>query len=140
MTFTTLQAAIDSIQTAVGLVPGVRYKPDDPPDNVADFPFVVTYAATFTVAEKPQGLLTYLYDIRVELHVKHSDTPNDIAEALPYAESVPNAIFGAIGDTAQGAIIGTFGVLGWGGGEASIPTIGFSWTIQAVKIQLTLTP
>lgn len=140
MTYTTLQAAIDSIQTACGGVSSVLYAPDDPPEGVAAFPFVVTYPITFTIEQGPMGMLTYLYDIGVELHVARKDLPYDIAKLMGYAQSIPNAFIGALNDNgaAQGIVTGTFGVLGWGPEEATIPTIGFRWVIQQIKIQVDL--
>ena len=140
MTFSSLQEAVDSIQTACGAVSGVKFAPPEPPENVPQYPFVVTYPASFTITQGPQGMLTYLHDIRVELHIARKDLPVDVGAALGYSESIPNAFVGALNDNeaAQGSVVGTFGALGWTGDE-STDSIGFSWTITKIKIQVTLT-
>lgn len=143
MPFTSLEAALDAIQTACASVSGVLFAPTKPPEQPNDFPFVVTYPTSFGHKQSPMGMITYLYDIVVELHVARSDLPNDVDLALPYAESIPNAVYDCLNDNtaAQGEGTGRFGALSWGIDEYGndIPTIGFSWTFAQVKIQKAIT-
>ena len=141
MAFSTLEAALDAIQTACAAVSGVKFAPTKPPESPNDFPFVVTYPTTFSHKQSLMGSITYLYDIKVELHVERADLANDVDVALPYAESIPNAVYDCLNDntSAQGEGSGRFGALGWGEGEDAIPTIGFEWTFTQVKIQKSIT-
>lgn len=140
MAFTTLQEAIEALQAAAGAVEGVKFAPDYPPEQMSDFPFVVTYPVNVKLHQGPTEMITYLYDIRIELHITRVWLENDIYTALPYAESIPNAIYTCLNDnaTAQGDVNGSFGALGWGEGDTAVPTIGFQWTFSQVKIQKVL--
>lgn len=144
MPFSTLETALDAIQTACMVDTSIKFGPTKPPEQANDFPFVVTYPTTFTHKQGPMAMITYLYDVVVELHIARSDLPNDIDLALPYAESIPNAVYDCLNDNtaAQGEGSGRFGALEWGldpDTGKSIPTIGFSWTFAQVKIQKSLT-
>jgi len=140
MAFTSLDNGIETVQTAVAGVSGVKYAPADPPEQANDFPFSVTYAGDFTIVQSPTGVLTYLYDFIVELHIARVDLPSDIAEAYGYAESIPLAVFECLNDNgvSQSECVGRFGFLGWGGGEDAAPTIGFQWRFTGVKIQIVI--
>lgn len=140
MPFATLEACLDAVQGACANVTGVKFAPIKPPEQPNAFPFVVTYPGAFTHHQGPAGMITYLYDVVVELHVARAELPNDVDIALPYAESIPSAVYGVLNSNAaaQGDGSGTFGALGWGIGPDGKPlvlTIGFSWTFGQVKIQ-----
>ena len=141
MAFASLEECVDAIQGAAA-VSGVKYAPTKPPEYPNDYPFVVTYPTTMRHMQGPAGAITYLYDIVVELHIDRGDLPNDVDMAYPYAESIPNAVYGILNTNAAASAGGSgrFGALSWGfdedeqGNEVPHPTIGFSWTWSEVKI------
>ena len=137
MTVSTLEDLLEAVQTAVAAISGVQYAPPNPPEQAADFPFAVTYPATFdSQINTPEDYRT-LYDIRVELHVARKDLPEDVAILLPYAETFLTALHKVVRDNAVACerITGTFGALEWGGVE----TIGYVWTIVRAKLRTTIT-
>jgi hypothetical protein len=134
---TTLTTVLTAIQTAMGALSGIKFAPDYPPENAADFPFVTTYVDTFRGVLKPAGDFTMLYNIRVELHVAKKDLPEDIQHLLAYPEIVANCLFKTLRDNllAHEGIEGSFGAMSWD----AIETIGFYWVIQNVKIVTDIT-
>jgi hypothetical protein len=78
---------------------------------------------------------TGLHDVLVQLHVARKDLVLDVAAAMPYGDSVPEAIFAdpTLGGKAQTfqRIDYEFGEMSYGGS----PTVGWRWTVVGVKIQ-----
>jgi hypothetical protein len=136
---TTINAVLSTLQTAVGAVSGVKFAPDDPPEDAGDFPFMVTYFEAFRAVLNTPEDFRALYDVTIELHVARKDLPEDVNTLLPYAETVLNVIFKTMRDNSyayEGEITGSFGVLPrWGDTQS----IGFSWTIGGVKVITSIT-
>ncbi len=136
----TLQSAIDEIQAQIRTLSGIRAAPDEPPDQISAYPFVVAYASSgewrFQTPETKVGL----HDIVVELHVARKDLPRDVQNAMSYSDSIPNAIMLALKDGTFSAIetferiTYEFVSLGWGG----VDTIGFRFTVVGVKLSSTI--
>lgn len=130
---TTLTSVLSAIQAAGGAVSGIQSAPDYPPEQPGDFPFFVTYPGRFTGHQGPQGSMTMLYDIVCELHIaRQGDLPVEVKALLAYPETIAETLFETCNANvlAQDGIEGTFGPLAWG----DVPTLGFVWTIRAVKI------
>lgn len=130
----TLQSAIAGAQTIVGAISGIRSAPAYPPEELSVFPFAVAYSGGGTWEFGPAGDKKGLHNIIVELHVQRKDLARDVTAAMAYSDSIPNALMldTTLGGNAStfGRITYVFGPLGYGG----IDTIGFRFTIEAVKI------
>lgn len=145
MSYATLEAAIDGVQTAVGAVTGIKSAPANPPESAAEFPFVVTYTRGGTLLLNTHGDYRGLHNIVVELHIARKWLPEDVATALPFFELVSKKLFGNLkdNDEAYEEIPYTFGALTWGttedeeGNEVPVQTIGFTWELREVKVVTT---
>ena len=128
----TLAGLLGHVQDAVAALTGVKFAPEYPPENASDFPFVVVYPDVFEAWVNTPDDYRMLYDVRVELHIARKDLPSDVATLLPYAESGPKAIIGALVDNAYAfeRLDGSFGALAW----QEQTTIGYVWIIRRVKI------
>lgn len=128
----TLAGLLGDVQAAVAAISGVKFAPEYPPENASDFPFVVVYPDAFEGTINTPEDYKMLYDVRVELHIARKDLPTDVETLIPFAESGPKAIFGALVDNAYAfeRMDGTFGVLAW----QEQTTIGYVWTIRRAKI------
>ena len=132
----TLQQVIDQIQDAVGALSGIRAAPDEPPESLNVYPFALAYSRD-GFHEQRQGKMVGTHNIVVELHVARKDLARDIATAMGYAKSVPDAIFAAqedgsiAGASWLGRISYTFGPMAW----AEQPTIGFRFVVEDVRTE-----
>ena len=134
-----LQAAIDDVQNTVAGLTGIRAAPHEPPESLNVYPFCVAYAGSGSWEYGPMGDKKGIQNIVLELHVARKDLARDIAAAMAYCESIPNAIMadptlGGTVNTISGPIVYTFGALSWAGTD----TLGFRWTIP-VKLQSAIT-
>lgn len=136
----TLQDAIDQIQAVVGAVSGIRKAPDEPPDQLNEFPFAVCMAASGSFRVGPPEIMQGVHTLVLEVHVARRDLTRDIQRLMPFAKSVPAAILAAYaaGTLTAVQVIGgiryELGALGWGGFE----TLGLRFWIEDVKTQDTL--
>jgi hypothetical protein len=141
------QDAIDEITADLRALPGIRAAPEEPPDSINAFPFIVVYDggggiwSSYTPSAKQ-----WLGSIVVELHVGRKDLPHDFQNAQIWSEVIPNALlkqvatssgdrFNSTVDAIGNITVSVFGALGWG----DIDTFGYRWTINNVKIQSTIT-
>jgi hypothetical protein len=123
----TLTDIIDTIQSAVAAVEGIRYAPDAPPESVSVFPFVTTYPASGGWAPETFDGGKSEHQVVCELHIARKDLPRNISEALGYADTIPAVIWALFGgDTSVTATRYDFTAMEWGGVE----TIGFRWTVS----------
>jgi len=134
----TLQSAIDEIMAdLVAALTTVRSAPDDPPEQVAAFPFMTVHPGAGAWEGGPAGMKMGLHSITVELHVARSQgLARAVSEALGFAESVPNTIFkGRDADQFNHTIdtfdriTYTFGPLSWAG----VDTFGWIFKVEGVK-------
>jgi hypothetical protein len=133
----TLQAVIDQVQDVIAQISGVRAAPHEPPDSIAVYPFAVAFVKSGTwKLGQPTGCMTGMHDIVIELHLERKDLARDVARAMAYAKSVPQAIGDAwlvhVSLTALeaiGSLSYEFGPLSWNG----IDTMGWRWTLRDVK-------
>lgn len=137
----TLQDAIDQIVDAVGVLTGIRHAPDEPTDKAPAFPAIMAYAESGHYSHMPIGVMTGVHTITVELMVARKDLPRDVAAAMAYAKSIPNAIYKAhkAGTLTAVEEIGdinySFGPMAWGGEDC----IGFKFKVAGVKTQDSIT-
>lgn len=140
----SIKTAIEGVMDLVGAISGIRKAPDAPPEDMSVFPFAVAWPGEthheYTAGSATSERLS-LMTIVVQLHIARKvDLPREYATAIPYADSIPNAIMGdvTLGGTAQ-----TFGyidaselqVMKWG----ETDTIGFEFRIYDVKIRTSVT-
>lgn len=137
---TTLDTIIKAIQGMAGAMDGMRpgTAPDYPPDQIAAYPFAITYASSGLWKWTAYQVITGLHDIICEIHIARIDLPRDVERAMPYGERFVKAVFDDPTLSAafnSGAVMGpisyTFGLLGYFGQS----TIGWQFTIENVKTQ-----
>ena len=138
---TTLQQAIDAIQDDLGALTGIRGAPDEPPEKITVFPFIVVYASSGEWRSDVPGNKIGLHVITIEIHVARKDLPRDVEKAMAYSESIPNAMLKAVatvgGDkfastiSTFSRITYTFGPMDWG----DLKTLGFRFRLEGVKMQ-----
>lgn len=141
----TLQQVIDAIQDDLGALTGIREAPDEAPENMNVFPFVVVYPSSGEWRSDIPGNKIGLHTLTVELHVARKDLPRDIQKAMAYSESIPNTLLKAVASTSGDLfastistfdrITYTFGPLGWAG----VDTLGFRFQVIGVKMQSAIT-
>lgn len=136
-----LSDAIGEIQELIGALTGIRTAPDTPDESVV-FPAALTYLARGTFQNGPPEVMTGLHDIAIEIHVARGGSlARAVAECMPYAESVPDALWGALRDgtitelQTWGSIDYVFGPAVWGG----VPTVAFTFTMRGAKTQEAIT-
>ena len=87
-----LSEVLSYTQAKMRALDGVEEAPDDAPEQMVQFPFVVTLPRTATITrESPQ--MQGLYTIYVEVHVGRQVLSSAIATALPFGDSIPNALW-----------------------------------------------
>jgi hypothetical protein len=136
----SLQDCIDDVADTIGAISGIRAAPHEPPEAISAYPTVITYpgAGEYRTGE-PAGMLKYLGDIVVELHLARKDLPRDVAKVATYERSIPNDI---LEDTTLGGHCSTCGPVTSSGliaMEWDVPTIGIRYVIKNVKIQAAFT-
>ena len=126
-----LANAVAAVQDIVGAISGIRGAPDTPPDQINMFPFSIAYPTSGDWRRTRIGTREGVQSIAVELHFSRTGLARDVAEALPYGDSVVEALLanlslsGAIFDLNN--ISWTFGPMKWGG----IDTIGWRFILKA---------
>lgn len=119
-------AAIQDLVLAeftVGNPPEVLAAPDQPPENMAAFPFVITYPITAQSSLEANGYYKHLFTLAVEFHLARGILPEQVAvaeEMLPRAIELflANTTLSETVDTVQsssGNIRVRFGRLSYGG-------------------------
>lgn len=141
----TLQQVIDQIQADLGALTGIRGSPDEAPEQINQFPFIVCYPISGEWRSDIPGAKIGLHTIGVALHIARKDLPRDIQKAMAYSESIPNALLKVVATTdgdrfnstieTFDRITYTFGSIGYGGTE----TVGFVFQILGVKMQSNIT-
>lgn len=136
-----LRQVVEQIADAVRAVEGIRSVPNSPPDSASAFPFVVVYPANGVNLWNTAEDLRSLHDIKIDLHLARRDLAFDTKTAIDFAEAIPNAIAYAFknGDMPAATTIGDFDYTFSNLSYAGVETIGFSWTLNAVKILSNLT-
>lgn len=131
-----LSDAIVEVQNIVGAISGIKAAPDNPPESINQYPFALSYAYQGTW-ERMSDWKKGIHVIVCEVHFSRQNLPKAIALAMPYCESIPNALLGnptlnGTVDTIFEQITYNFGFLPWGG--QNDVNIGFRFEIK-VKMQ-----
>lgn len=136
----SLDAALAASIRLVSVLNGIRSAPDEPPESMDIFPFLIGYVSTSEWIPSSDGLAYGMHTLVLELHQLRDPLPQAIRSILPYGEQVA-AIFmrseNAKLPDAQGIdtvdegieLSATFGPLGYD----VVDTIG--WTFE-LKIKI----
>ncbi len=132
----TLAQVIERVAAVMSSVPGIRRAPVNPEEQMNVFPFAVVYPADGDNTFGTPGERLALDSIAIEIHVARKDLPRDIQSALPFVDSIPDALMADMVATQWAGTIDTFesiswtfGPLGWGG----MDTLGFRFTVGGIK-------
>ncbi len=137
MTAHPLGDAIEWIQGQIRTISGIRAAPNEPPNDMNAYPYVVAYEGPgeFWYGD-PAGQYKGLHQVIIELHVARKDLPRDVTKLRTYFEPVAEKImadptWGGTIDTIQAPINHSGLVaLGW---NDKTPTIGYAFRVT-VKI------
>jgi hypothetical protein len=91
----TILAAIADIQAkglAVVVGTPIKFAPAYPPEQVNQFPALITYYHDGQVQFMSAGWANYLHTIHAELHVCRANLPTDLALAYQFLEALPSKI------------------------------------------------
>lgn len=133
MPLDTVGAVCSAIITELDTIAELKSVPAAPPEQAADFPFVVVVPGTAKVKGNTPEDFRMLVDIDIEMHVNRKDLPTDVTAAVALYEPILNALYAVLKDdtTAHGDItVSRLQAMSWGG----IDTIGFVFTVNEVKI------
>lgn len=131
-----LAEVIERVAFIMASVPGIRRAPISPEEQMNVFPFAVVYPLDGESQFGTPGERLELDSLAVELHVARKDLPRDVQGALPFVDSIPDALMEDMVSTQWAGTIDTFdiiswtfGPLGWGG----MDTLGFRFTVSGIK-------
>jgi hypothetical protein len=133
-----IEDLVGQIQTIARQVAGVRAAPNLPPEDLNQFPFLVTYPQQGRLGYTPQGWYQDFHTVVTEAHVARRELPRDAEAAYPFARSIPDALFNEVSLSSSASSLNriryTFGGLGWGSdGEPN--TLGFRFYSE-IKVNL----
>lgn len=139
-----VQDAVDEIMADLRALTGIAGAPDEPPNKIAQYPFIIGFVSDGEWRSDIPGNMIGLLTVTVELHLARTDLARNINEAMGYCVAVPNALLKPVatsdGDSFNHKIETldripfTFGPMEWAG----VQTIGFRWRVQGVKVQMAL--
>lgn len=134
-----IQDTIELITDKLRALDGVQAAPSVLNDRMpAVGPFFLAWPGPATIDHGATGEALYLESVVVELHVMREPSLVTAYErAIPYAQTVPNAIFRALLDNViQFSGITSSGLVPMAWGE--VQTIGFRWTVNGLKTRVTV--
>lgn len=132
----TMQAVIEDIAATVAAISGIRSAPALPDDSLNVTPFAIIYPGTGIASPGIPGERLNLDTVIIELHVAKRDMPRDIATALPFVDSIPNALMTAFTTDQWGSTIETFTDIQWTFQDLDwmgLGTIGFRFIVTGIK-------
>jgi len=132
----TLEAVIADVAATIAAVTGIRAAPASPDDNLNVTPFAITYPGTGIASPGVPGERLNLDSIVIELHVAKRDMPRDIATALPFVDSIPNALMTRFTTNQWSSTIETFATIEWTFQDLDwmgLQTIGFRFIVTGIK-------
>jgi hypothetical protein len=139
-----LQDVCDQIAAVVATVEGIRQATGDPPGKLDIFPFVDVYVAGGKWdPTRPNGMLTSVCTINIDLHLAIKDTPRNAALMHRLNYWISNALFKAF-KAGQIPAIASLNNLPFqltlfaGGAGQGTDTIGYRFTAE-VKVQGVIT-
>lgn len=134
----TIQAAIGGLQAIVGAVTGIKGAPSYAPEQLGVDMVAVCYPGEGEISIRVASEMQGLHDLVLEIHAARKNLPTDIAALIGFGDTVPKAI---LNDTTLGGNADTFGSIGYKFGTMTYngqPTIGWRFTVKAVKIRSNL--
>ena len=131
----TLQDAVEALQTVLGTVSGIRSAPLYVPDSIGDYPIAISAPnAGEVVFEAERGRLA-LHEIVTWVLVAQVGTEYSLEAVIPFADRIPAAV-GA--DITLGGVVSTIGGVSYTFGEVQVGQvkyIGFTFRWRGVKIR-----
>ncbi len=133
----SLSDAIKQVQVIVSGISGIKKAPQYPPEKMSEYPFAIAFPGNGTFTPDASGTKRGLHTITLEVHTARKNMAQDIAAVIDYGESVSSALLNNLRlnstvDTINGVGY-QFGPLGYD----TVPTIGYTFSID-VKILNTL--
>jgi hypothetical protein len=132
-----VSSAIDEIYQTLSGVPGLRPAPAAMPTNAA-FPFAAVYPQSSVFKHAPQGVMTGLHNIVIEIHLAMATDISRAMEAvIAFSDPVANAVFKDLIDgdyttiCTNGNITSEFVYSDWNG----VQTLALRFVVQEVKVQ-----
>lgn len=95
----TIAAALTAISATVAGVSGIKSAPDNPQENINEYPFALTYVMDGTLNIGPIGTRKSLLNISIDLLTVRRDISLDMAILTPYLDSIPHALASEISYT-----------------------------------------
>lgn len=136
-----VSGAVEEIYQTLHGVAGLRPTPSSMPTNAA-CPFPVVYQQNDRYLHEPQGVMTGLHNIVIEIHLSTAqDVSRAVEEVAKFADPVANAIFAdhmnRIYSTilTMGEISAEFVYSDWNG----VDTLALRFVVQNVKVQANIT-
>jgi len=132
-----VSGAIEEIYQTLSHVSGLRPTPAAMPTNAA-FPFAVVYPQNSVFKHAPEGVMTGLHNIVIEVHLALATDISRAVEAVTaFSDPVANAVFKDLIDgdytviCTNGEITSEFVYSDWNG----VQTLALRFVVQAVKVQ-----
>jgi hypothetical protein len=140
----TITSALTAIAAVVAGVSGIKRAPDNPMENINEYPFALIYVMDGAINIGPIGTKKSLINIAIDLLTVRRDISLDMAILTPYLDSLALALVSELstgGDQFTNTI-STFGVLRleflpiypYAGAEM----IGYRFVMEDVKLLLNL--
>jgi hypothetical protein len=132
----TIQDVVNSIQTTVDAITGIRSAPNYPPNQLTGMVLTaVTYPASGTIRALSAGWMQELHTVNIDLILPAKDLTRDMIILNPFLRSVPNAIIKA---PTFGGNASTFDSLSYSYilvEDGGIQYRGYRFVISGIKIQ-----
>lgn len=137
MAYSTIKQVVDGLQVKMATVSGITSAPAYPPEQAADFPFVIGYPGKFKATPEAGPSFKPLWALIVEFHLARKDLPADVKKALEMSETLINAMMDDLmaNQVAFKGIEGDFAEMVWG----DVQTIGYRFVINEVKLITSVT-
>lgn len=136
----TISTALTAISAVVAGVSGIKRAPDNPMENINEYPFALTYVMDGFLNIGPIGTKKSLINIAIDLLTPRRDISLDMAILTPYLDSIPTALVSEVsvgGDVFSGTI-STYENLRLEFlpfyDYAGAPMIGYRFTLENVKL------
>lgn len=133
-----VETIIDSLQTIVGGLAGMRQAPADPIEQPTAFPFGVTFPSTgaWEGGSVGKNLRNAAHEVTIVIAVARKDMPRDVQKSVGYADLLQAALQAdpTLGGNAflVQALSYTFGEILWGPSELSL--LGYTFTVTVQEI------
>ena len=132
-----IERMADKIEAITGIKGASDYLPEALP---ATENWVVIYpGATEFIGGAPNGYMTALYTVVIEIHTPRVNLPHAIERLIPFFDDIPNAIYDDLFDGLLNGTVSTIGNITSEGlvalNYAGIDTVAFRYRVNGIKIQ-----